>query len=260
MALSIDLSDSTTIVTGAGRGIGRTIATRFAEAGSTVVAAARTESEIAETVDLVEERGSDGLAVRTDLTDVADIDGLVDTTVDAFGPPDVLINNAGANISGPPLEHTVEELDTMWAVNLRGLFVLSQRFARTFRNSSLDSGRIVNIASVAAHVGVPAMTAYGGTKSGLFGITQGLAAELADDGITVNSISPGLISVERTEKVIAEHGDALFDFDRIPVGRIGEPADVANACAFLASDLASYVTGEDLLVDGGVEFTAGLYK
>lgn len=260
MGLSIDLSDSTTIVTGAGRGIGRTIATTFAEAGSTVVAAARTESEIAETVELVEERGSDGLAVRTDLADVDDIDGLIDATVEAFGAPDVLINNAGANISGPPLEHTVEELDTMWAVNLRGLFVLSQRFAQTFRESPLDSGRIVNIASVAAHVGVPAMTAYGGTKSGIFGITQGLAAELAGDGITVNSVSPGLVSVDRTDRVIAEHGDALFDFDRIPVGRVGEPADVANACAFLASDLASYVTGEDLLVDGGVDFTAGLYK
>lgn len=260
MALTIDLSGTTTIVTGAGRGIGRKIATRFAEAGSNVVAAARSVDEIEDTVTRIERHGVEGLAVQTDLESPGDIDRLVEATTEAFGTPQALINNAGANIAGPPLDHTVEELDTMWAVNLRGVFLLSQRFGERIRTSRVDSGRIVNVASVAAHVGVPVMAAYAGTKAGLFGITRALAAELAPDNVTVNSVSPGLIRVDRTERVMDEHGDDLFEFDRIPLGRVGEPEDVANLCTFLASDLAGYITGEDILIDGGVAFTAGLYK
>jgi NAD(P)-dependent dehydrogenase (short-subunit alcohol dehydrogenase family) len=119
---------------------------------------------------------------------------------------------------------------------------------------------VINISSIAAELGVPAMTLYAGTKSGARGITRGFAAALAPDGVTVNSVSPGLTRVGRTEGVIDEHGDQLFDFDRIPLGRIGEPRDTADVCVFLASDLAGYVTGVDILVDGGVAFTAGLYK
>lgn len=262
MAIEIDLTDRTTIVTGAGRGIGRTLSTTFAAAGSDIVAAARSGEEIAETVRLVEsEYGVDGLAVETDLSRTEDIADLVETTVDRFGTPEILLNNAGANLTGPPLEHTEAEIDTMLDVNLRGLFILSQHFGRAFRANPADSGRIVNISSISAQVGVPAMTLYGGTKSGIYGITQGLAAELAADGITVNSVTPGLTRVGRTESLLeTAAADDIFDLDRVPLGRLGEPEDVADVCAFLASDLADYITGEDIRVDGGVGFTAGLYK
>lgn len=257
--MELDLSGRTAIVTGSGRGIGQVIATSLAEAGANVVAAARSTDEIEGTVQAVEDLGVEGLAVTTDLSNEDDITTLVDRATDVFGTPEILINNAAANLAAPPLDQSTDEVDMMLDVNLRGLFLLSQRWAQAFRESPADSGRIVNIASVAAHVGVPAMTVYGGSKSGIFGITQGLAADLAGDGITVNSISPGLVLVQRVEDVLEARGE-LFDLDRIPVDRIGEPEDVANLCVFLSSDLASYITGEDILVDGGVSFTAGLYK
>ena len=262
MALDIDLTGRTAIVTGAGRGIGRVICSTFAEAGADVVAAARSADEIEAAVDEVEDRfGVEALAVPTDLREADDIAGLVEAAVDRFGTPEILINNAGANLTGPPLEHTLEEIDTMLDVNLRGLFVLSQHFGRAFRADPADVGRIVNVSSISAQIGVPAMTLYGGTKSGIYGVTRGLAAELAADGVTVNSVTPGLTRVGRVDDLLASAAAAdIYDLDRVPLGRLGLPSDVATACAFLASDLAGYITGEDVRVDGGVGFTAGLYR
>jgi len=147
----------------------------------------------------------------------------------------------------------------MLDVNLCGLFLLSQRVANAMLDADVDSGRIVNISSVVGHVGVPAMTVYSGTKAGVYGITWGLAAELSPHGITVNSISPGMIRVGRIENLMEEK-DELYDLDRIPVGRLGDPEEIADACVFLASNRTKYVTGEDLRVDGGVVITAGLYR
>jgi len=259
--VELDLSEETAIITGGGRGIGEEIVYRFAEAGADVVVAARTKSEISDVAERASDTyDTDAVAVPTDLSSQDGIAALIDATVDEFGTPSILVNNAGANIAGPPMEMTAEEVDTMFDVNARGLFLASQEFARAFRESPLESGRIINISSLIADLGVPAMTVYGGTKTAVRGLTKGMAAELAPDGITVNSVSPGLIRIDRTEQVMEQHGDELFEFDRIPLGRVGEPEDTANACLFLASDLADYVTGEDLTVDGGVTITAGLYK
>jgi NAD(P)-dependent dehydrogenase (short-subunit alcohol dehydrogenase family) len=261
MTIQLDLSDEIAIITGGGRGIGEEIVHAFAEAGADVVVAARSEDEISQVAEAARtEHDADAVAVPTDLADSDEIAALVDATAEEFGTPSILVNNAGANIAGPPLEMTPDEVDTMLSVNIRGLFLLSQAFGQAVRESSLESGRVINISSVVADLGVPAMTVYAGTKSAVQGLTRGMAAELASDGVTVNSISPGLVRIERTEQVMEEHGDELFDFDRIPLGRVGRPQDIANTCLFFASDLAEYVTGEDLLVDGGVEFTAGLYK
>ena len=258
--MAVDLSGRTAIVTGAGRGIGKEIALTLAEAGADVVAAARTESELVRTVDEVRELGRRGLAVPTDLTLASDVRNLVETAVDEFGAPQILINNAGVNPTAFPLDQPVEDIDLLLEVNMRGTILLTQEFWRAFRESSNESGRIVNIASVAGQLGIPAMTVYGGTKSGISGITRGFAVSCASDGITVNSVTPGLIGVDRIEGLIEEKGDELYDLDRIPLERIGQPEDVADACLFLSSDLAGYVTGEDLRVDGGVCVTAGLYK
>jgi NAD(P)-dependent dehydrogenase (short-subunit alcohol dehydrogenase family) len=259
--MHVDLSDKTAIVTGAGRGIGREIAHEFAAAGADIVAAARTTSEIEAVADAIESAYDvRAVAVPTDLSSEADAEALVTATTEAFGTPDILINNAGANIVKPPLELSVEEIDTMLDVNVRGLFLLSRAFGRELRNSETDSGRIINISSLTAHLGVPAMAMYSGTKSGVIGMTRGLAAAFAGDGVTVNSVSPGLTRIDRTEAVIEEKAGEVFELDRIPVGRIGEPEDTAAACLYLASDDASYVTGIDLPVDGGVCFTAGLYR
>lgn len=257
--MEINLSGKTAIVTGAGRGIGEEVAYTLADAGANVVAAARTGTEIEDTIERVESLGVEGLAVPTDLASPADIDALVDVTIGAFGPPEILINNAAANIANDPLEQPSDEVNTMMDVNFRGLFLLSQRIANELLDSDADTGRIINVASVVAHLGVPAMTVYSGTKAGICGLTRGLAAELSKHGITVNSISPGMTRVERIERLMDEKGE-IYDLDRIPAARLGMPEEIASACVFLASDHASYITGIDLPVDGGVKITAGLYR
>ena len=257
--LSIDLSGETAIVTGAGRGIGAVIAPTLAEAGADVVAAARTESEIEATAERCADLGVQAMAVPTDLTELADIEALVAEATEAFGPPTILVNNAAENLPNRPAEQTLEEVDVMLATNLRAVFLLSVEFAETLRSGGDEPGRIVNIASLTAQLGVPAMTLYSGTNAGVYAVTRGLASEYAPQ-ITVNSVTPGLIGIERIEDLIAERGDEIYDLDRVPMDRLGDPQDIADAVAFLSSDLADYVTGEDLRVDGGVGFTAGLYR
>lgn len=257
--MQIDYADETVIVTGAGRGIGREIAHRFADAGATVVAAARTESELRETIDGVVDRGAEGLAVPTDLRDPGDIEALVSAAVDRFGTPDVLVNNAAVHVAGDPLSRSIEDIDAMIDVNFRGLFLLSQAFANVVIAGEDTGGSIVNVSSIVGHLSVPAMTVYCGTKAGVYGLTRALAGELGPHGITVNAVSPGLTRVDRIERLLEEKGE-LYEIDAIPLGRLGEPADIANACLFLCSDLASYVTGVDLPVDGGAVRTATLYR
>lgn len=257
--MEIDLSHRTAIVTGAGRGIGREISMQFADAGANVVAAARTESEIQQTVEDVREQGADGIAVPTDLRDPDDIDALVEAAAEEFGAADVLINNAAVHVAGAPLERTIEDVDAMLDVNFRGAFLLSQQFANALIASENSDGRIVNISSIVGHLSVPAMVVYCGTKAGMYGLTRALAGELAQHDITVNTISPGLTRVERIERLMEEKGE-LYNVDTIPLGRLADPADIANAVVFLTSDLASYITAVDLPVDGGAVTTAALYR
>lgn len=253
-----NLDGRTAIVTGAGRGIGKQITLELTDSGANVVAAARTAAEIEATVAAAEERGVEGLAVPTDLRSADDIDRLVDETVDVFGPPEILINDAAAHVAVDPLERRLEDVNAMLDVNLRGLHLLSQRVANELVAAGGEWGRIVNLSSVAGDVGVRGMSVYSGTKAGVKGLTRGMAVEFADYGITVNCISPGLTRVERIERLIAERGE-LYNVDGIPLGRLGEPEDVAAACLFLVSDRAEYITGVDLPVDGGAKVTSAMY-
>lgn len=256
--MELDLSGRTALVTGAGRGIGEQIAITFAEAGADLVLAARTESELEDTAASAEAHGVEAAVAPTDLQNEDEIDALFDHARETVGTPDVLVNNAGANLANDPSDQTVEEVDTMLSVNLRAAFTLSQRFAEAVIDSSTESARIISISSVVAHVGVPAMSVYGATKAGLNGLTRGLATWLSPHGITVNTVSPGMTRVERIEKLMDEKRE-IYELDRIPAKRLADPEDVAATCAFLASDHASYITGEDIRVDGGVGITAGLY-
>lgn len=260
MVVTTDISDRTAIVTGAGRGIGREISLRLAEAGADIVAAARTQSEIEDLARTVEEEFDvEGLAVSTDLRDTDDIEGLIEETVETFGTPDILVNNAGANLANRVLDQSMEELDTMVDVNFKAPFLLSQRFGQVVRDSDSAGGSIINISSVSGYLGKDFTSIYGGTKAGLYGLTRGLAAGLSKHDIRVNSITPGTTKVERVEERIEKWGDEMYDLEKIPLGRLGEKSDMADAALFLASDRSSYITGTDILVDGGVCFTAGLY-
>ncbi len=257
--VDIDFSERTAIVTGGGRGIGKEIAEVIGQTGANTVVAARSVDEIEATVDAIRAEGGTAAALPTDIRDESDIHALVDETIDRFGVPEILINNAGVNLKGDLWEQHVQQVDTMLSVNLRGVFLLTQRFAQEFLSANRSTGRIVNISSVHATQGIPKRIVYSGTKAGIRGLTRGFASTLARDGVTVNSISPGLIQVGRVEETLGS-GEPDYDVDRIPAGRVGTPSDVAYTCLFLLTRFAEYITGEDILVDGGVSFTRRPYK
>jgi NAD(P)-dependent dehydrogenase (short-subunit alcohol dehydrogenase family) len=258
--LAVDLSESTALITGASTGIGEDIAHHFAESGADIIGVARSEDALKETIDAVEdEHGVDGLAVPADLREETEIEALLEATIDEFGVPDILVNNAGVYPSGPALEMETEDIDDMLDINNRAMILLSMKWGKAFRESDLESGRIINISSVFNNATSPRLLVYGSTKFHVRGITMGFAAELARDGVTVNTVSPGFInSHDWTDEEIADF-EWLGDRDRIPVGRVGDTQDVANACLYLASDASEYMTGADILIDGGVAFTAGVY-
>jgi NAD(P)-dependent dehydrogenase (short-subunit alcohol dehydrogenase family) len=257
--MGYDLSHRTALVTGAGKGIGRAVATALGEAGATVVAVARTAADVEATAEAVDAAGGAGVAVTADVSDPEAVDDCYDEVLSRVGPPDVLINNAGLFLASPPLEQSLDDVDAMFDLNVRGLFYLTQRFGREFRDTGHEDGRIVNVASNVATVAVPSWTAYGATKAAVLGLTRGFALELADDGVTVNAVSPGTTRTPAVEDVLDSAGDDLYDFDRHPT-RVAEPEDVAEVCLFLASDGAEHVTGEEVVVDGGVSITSGFYR
>jgi NAD(P)-dependent dehydrogenase (short-subunit alcohol dehydrogenase family) len=262
--MELDLTGKTAIITGSGRGIGEEIAHTFAEAGANVVTAARSVDEIeATSAALEEEYGVESIAVPTDLSELDDIEALVEATVEEFGRSEVLINNAALNLTNPPDEQTVEEVDAMLSVNLRSVFFLTRRWATQFRASDAERGRVINIASNSALFGIPAMTLYGATNAGVQALTRGYAATLAEDGVTVNSVTPGLINVGRIQDLLARQDrgeiERIHNLEEHPLERPGEPEEVAYACLFLAYDLADYISGTDILVDGGLDITRKMY-
>lgn len=253
--MAIDLSGHTAIVTGAGRGIGEHISLALAEAGADVVAAARTESELKDTIDQVEDHGVDGLVAPMDLRNYDEIKALVDLTCEEMGTPTILVNNAGANLPNKPAEQPLEDVDTMMDVNFRATYLLSVEFGETFRNSDAEGGRIINIGSVRAHNGVPTMIVYSGTKAGIYGLMRGLAVEYAPD-ITVNTVTPPTTRIERIEKMLKERDDYNPHFEDIPFGRPAMPQEVADTVVCVASDYMRFVTGESIRVDGGANLVA----
>lgn len=257
MAKDIDLDGRTALITGAGRNIGEAIALHFAEAGANVIATARTKSQIDETIEMVEDFGVEGLSIRSDLTKISDIEKVIEDSFDAFGTVEILINNAGVN----PDQVDKEGLETMVDVNLMAPYFLSEEFFDAFQASSAEAGRIVNVSSIAGVVGVAGFhPMYCATKSGIYGLTRGHAAGFAKGGVTVNSVTPGLVEIPRNTAFVEEAGEEVFRLDQIPLDKLTQPEDVADTCLFLASDAADDITGEDIVVDGGVHFTAGLYN
>lgn len=258
MAVDIDLSGRAAIVTGGGSGIGRGIALRLAEAGADVVVAARTVSELEETKALVEDHGVDSLVVETDLRKESDIEHLVERSFDEFDHTEILVNNAALNHIVHPSEMTAEQVDEMTDVNFRAVFLLSRTFGDRVAAQSGTDGRIINISSGSAEFGYPDMTVYGGTKAGINGLTRGLAATYVRDGVTVNSVTPGLTRVGRVDEILEE--SEMHNVDGIPKGRLATPDDIGNACLYLCSELGAYVTGEVLHVDGGIQFMTGHFN
>ena len=243
-------------------GIGQGIAFRLAEAGASVVIADRDLEAAQRTADLISERGGRTLALQVDVSAVSDAQTMIQQTVDAFGQVDILVNNAGIFPFAPALEVSEELWDRVLRVNLKGAFFCAQAAARQMVKAGMG-GRIINIASIDALHPTGALTHYDTSKGGLVMMTKSLAKEFGSYGITVNAIAPGSIATpgaaaatagSSQEPANATGGgeDLMAAFlARIPLGRVGQPDDIATAVLFLASDAASYVTGSLLVVDGG---------
>lgn len=244
MTSRFDLKDKVALVTGASRGIGFGLAKALAEAGARVAVAARSETELAALAKAV-----GGLCVPMDVTDVGSIRAGVDRVVDELGSVDILVNNAGLGANHPALEVTEADWDTMFAVNLKGLFFCCQAAARHMLERGY--GRIVNMSSQASLVGIREHAVYCASKGGVNQLTRVLALEWSARGVTVNAVAPTFIYTPGTSERLDQPEYLQNVLSRIPAGRVGTIDDVAGAVIYLASEAAGLVTGTILPVDGG---------
>ena len=243
------LHDKVAIVTGAASGIGKGIALRYAEEGAHVVIADINAEGAGKTADEVKAKGCRALAVATDVSVRAQVQGMVDQAVREFGRIDILVNNAGTRTHKWLLEMAEEEWDRIIDTNLKGTFLCTQAAAREMVKR--DYGRIINITSPAGERARTQRIHYVSSKGGINAFTRGAAAELAPHHITVNAIAPGITETELTQVYFRDPKRVEMYKKTLPLGRVGKPRDIANAALFLASDEAEWITGAILWVDGG---------
>ena len=241
------LSDKVAIVTGASRGIGKVIAQVFAMAGAHVVCVARSEDAIKSLADEINANGGSASHVVCDISDGEAFTTLIKNTAKEQGKLDVLINNAGVTQDNLLMRMKEEQWDTVLNINLKGAFHGMKAAIRPMMKNR--GGRIINITSIVGLTGNPGQANYAASKAGLIGLSQSVAKEVATRGITVNCIAPGWIGTDMTDELSDEVKEQFLR--RIPASRIGTPEDIAHAALFLASDEASYITGQTITVDGG---------
>jgi 3-oxoacyl-[acyl-carrier protein] reductase len=240
------LKEKVAIVTGSRRGIGYGTVLALAKEGCTVVVSDVDQKDCEKIVAEVEGTGGKGFALKCDVSNKSEVDHLVAETMKKFGKLDILVNNAGIMPFGPFLDLTEESWDQVMNVNIKSVFLCSQAAAKVMKPGS----KIVNIASIAAVIGFPAMTHYCASKGAVMSMTRALALELAPNKINVNAIAPGAIDTPAMRQAATdEEVEQTVAF--IPCGRIGTPADIANAVVFLASDKSDFIMGQTLIVDGG---------
>ncbi|GAX90401.1 3-oxoacyl-[acyl-carrier-protein] reductase [Effusibacillus lacus] len=237
------------LVTGASRGIGRAVALELARRGAKlVVNYAGNQSAAEEVVAKIREMGGEAVAVQGNVASPEDADRMVNAATEAFGRLDILVNNAGITRDNLLIRMKEEDWDSVIDTNLKGVFNTTKAAARIMMKQRY--GRIINVTSVVALMGNPGQANYVAAKSGVIGLTKSNARELASRNITVNAVAPGYIQTDMTAVLNDDVKETLSK--QIPLGRLGDPEDIAKVVAFLASDDASYMTGQVLTVDGGM--------
>lgn len=245
----VDLSGQTAIVTGASQGLGQAVAVALGNAGARVACVARNADKLKETVAAIESSGGQAEAFSCDVTDGDSVEKVVEHVADEWGGIDILVNNAGITRDTLLPRMSDDDWDLVIGTNLKGMFLFSRAASRHMM-SKKRTGRIVNMASVSGIIGNPGQTNYSASKAGMIGFTRSLSKELAGRKVTVNAVAPGFIESDMTKAL----GDSLLDEvkKRIPAKRLGVPDDVSATVLFLASPAASYITGQCLVVDGGM--------
>jgi 3-oxoacyl-[acyl-carrier protein] reductase len=251
--IQVRLEGKVGVVTGAGRGIGYAVASVLADAGTQVVLVDVNPQLLEQATATLSEAGGKVRSCICDVSDSAQVDRAVQEILGSWGRVDILVNNAGITRDNLLLRMKDEEWDTVLNVNLRGAFLFCRAVARSMLKAHF--GRIINIASISGIVGNPGQVNYSASKAGLIALTKTLARELGSRNITVNAIAPGFIATEMSAKLGPELIEGIKQ--RTPLGRLGDPQDVADAVLFLCSDAASFITGQVLTVDGGLTVGVG---
>ncbi|MBL4937669.1 3-oxoacyl-[acyl-carrier-protein] reductase [Clostridium sp. YIM B02515] len=243
------LTGKVAVVTGAGRGIGRAIALKLSKLGASVVINYRSSiKEAQELIDEIKSNGGNAEAVQGDVSSLEDAEKVIKFAVEKFGRLDILVNNAGITKDTLLLRMKEEDFDKVLEVNLKGVFNCTKHASAIMLKQK--SGRIINISSVIGLIGNAGQANYAAAKAGIIGFTKSIAKELGGRGITVNAIAPGFISTDMTEVLSDKVKEKLLE--NVPLRKLGSPEDVANLAGFLASDNASYITGQVINVDGGM--------
>ena len=243
----MNFEGQTALITGAGRGIGKTIALKLAESGADIVLADMSP-EVAKVRLEVESLGRKCLTFEADVTDLAAIEAMVKKIIEELGGIHILVNNAGITQDNLFMRMKPEQWSKVIDVNLNGVFNVTKAVIRPMVKQR--KGKIINISSVVGFTGNPGQVNYSSTKSALVGFTKSLAREVGARGVTVNAVAPGFIDTAMTQALNESQQEVILQ--QIPLGRMGGPADIANAVAFLASEDASYITGTILHVNGGM--------
>jgi gluconate 5-dehydrogenase len=249
-----DLSGKTALVTGASRGLGLGFAKTLAGAGANVIMTSRTLTSLDGPAAEVESLGAKVARIELDVREQASIQKAVAEALEAFGSIDILVNNAGCNVRKPALEVEWDDWNLILDTNLRGVFFVAQEVARHM--AARKYGRIINIGSVTCVAGYAGLGPYGASRGGTKQLTMSLAHDWGEHGITVNCLAPGWFKTAQNRVMYEQEGWVEYLCERIPLGRPGAPGDLDGALLLLASDASAYITGQTLLVDGGISVGA----
>lgn len=243
------LQGKVAVVTGAGRGIGRAIALKLAAEGAKVVVNyCGSQAKAEEVTELIKADGGEAIAIKADMSDAEAVKQLFDETIRQFGRIDILVNNAGITRDNLILKMTDDEYNEVIDTNLRGVYYCLKQVSKIMLKQK--SGRIINISSISGVIGNAGQVNYCAAKAGVIGMTKALARELGSRGITVNAVAPGFIKTDMTDVLSDTVKENLLS--QIPLKRLGEPEEIADAVVFLASDKAAYITGQTIQVNGGM--------